>query len=298
MINDILDFSKIEAGKLELEILNFDLRTTLEDISEVLAVKAHEKYLELTFFIDPEAPSLLKGDPGRLRQIIVNLVGNAVKFTHAGEVAVEVNIEKEEPQTICLRFTVTDIGIGIPSNRLKVLFSPFTQLDGSTTRKFGGTGLGLSISKQLTELMGGKIGIESREGEGTTFWFTARFGKQSEQDLSCVVTATEIRDVHMLIVDDHKTNRLLVTTLLHSWGCRCEEAMDCQMPEMDGYEAARKIRQGDGGRINCQVPVIAMTAHAMKGDRERCIEAGMNDYIPKPVNPKVIAETLERWIFK
>ncbi len=172
LINDILDFSKIEARKLDLEVLDFDLRTTVEDAAESLAVKAHEKGLELICLVDPGVPSSLRGDPGRVRQIISNLVNNAIKFTDRGEVAIRVSLSGEAGPKATIRFEVSDTGIGIPQEKLATLFSPFTQVDGSTTRKYGGTGLGLSISKQLAELMGGRIGVESDEGRGSTFWFT------------------------------------------------------------------------------------------------------------------------------
>ena len=178
LINDILDFSKIEARKLELEMLDFDLRSTLKDTADLLAIGAHEKGLELVCLVEPEVPSLLRGDPGRLRQILVNLGSNAVKFTEKGKIVIRASLESEDERNATLRFSVSDTGIGIPANRQDILFSPFTQVDGSTTRKYGGTGLGLAISKQLAELMGGKIGLESEEGKGSTFWFTAVFEKQ------------------------------------------------------------------------------------------------------------------------
>ena len=180
LINDILDFSKIEAGKLDMEILDFDIRTTMEDIAEMLSIRASQAGLELICHIDPAVPEYLRGDPGRLRQIITNLAGNSIKFTHQGEVVVSAALVSEENGFVVIRFEVTDTGIGIPENRLTALFTPFTQVDDSTTRKYGGTGLGLAICKQLTELMGGEIGIESEEGKGSTFWFTARFEKQTE----------------------------------------------------------------------------------------------------------------------
>ena len=182
VINDILDFSKIEAGKLELEELDFDLRATLEDAAELLALRAHEKRLEFICRIDPEVPTFLRGDPGRLRQILINLGGNAIKFTARGEVAIEVRLESETDDRIKVRFEVRDTGIGIPQDKIGLLFTAFQQVDASTTRRFGGTGLGLAISKRLAELMGGEIGVESVEGRGSTFWFTAVFGKQPRRE--------------------------------------------------------------------------------------------------------------------
>ena len=465
IINEILDFSKIEAGKLELEMLDFDPRLTVEDTAEMLAVKAQEKGLELTCMIDPEVPALLRGDPGRLRQILVNLVGNAVKFTHQGEVAVRVNLAAADDNRATLAFRVTDTGVGIPRSRLSALFASFVQADGSTTRKYGGTGLGLAIAKRLAELMGGQIGVESVEGRGSTFWFTVVFDKPAGPHPALLEKKVNLTGIKVLVVDDHPTNRLLVTTWLKIWQCRYEEAshadqalaklwdavrandafqvvlldmqmpevdgaelgrrikaspaigrpqlimmtsmgqrgdaamleqigfsayltkplrqsqlreclalvmgyaarldepvsrrivtrhmiaesaeqrvrillaednpvnqqvalallkklgyqvdavtngleaiaalrniaydlvlMDCQMPEMDGYEATRRIRDPESGAIWPTVPIVAMTANAMKGDREKCLEAGMNDYIVKPVQKGELADMLRHWL--
>jgi PAS domain S-box-containing protein len=467
LINDILDFSKIEARKLELETLDFDLRSTLADIAEMLAEKACEKKLELVCLVDPEVPSLLRGDPGRLRQVIMNLADNGLKFTDKGEVSIRVSLESEDEGKATVRFSVMDTGIGIPQERLSILFSPFTQVDGSTTRKYGGTGLGLAISRQLAELMGGDIGVVSEVGRGSTFWFTVVFEKQPEGNAAAHDLCEDIKGIKVLAVDDNETNLLLTTTLLRSWGCRFDEAadaeaalaklrdaaqrgdpfqialldmfmpevdgmelgrrikatpelartllimmtsmaqrgdpanlerigfsgylskpirqsqlreclslvmgkpvqapqghmpsraiitrhtlaeaakrrvrillaednitnqqvalailkklgyradvaangleavralqtipydlvlMDCQMPEMDGYEASRLIRDKSTGVLNFGVPIIAMTANAMKGDREKCIQEGMSDYIAKPVQPKDLADILERWL--
>jgi len=464
LINDILDFSKIEAGKMNLEEIDFDLRTTAEDAIEMLAIKAHEKNLELACLIAPEVPSLLVGDPGRLRQIIINLVGNAVKFTEKGEVVITVEIEHESEHEVVLRFIIKDTGIGIPEESLERLFNLFTQVDGSTTRKFGGTGLGLAISKQLATLLGGKIGVESCLHQGSKFWFTACFRKQAERSRAEELPVADIKGVRILVVDDHAVNRLLVTSLLANWGCRYSETedgkgalimlrqavaegdpyrvalldmlmpemdgrelsmlikqdpgisstrlilltslghrgdaawiqkagfsgyltkpirqsqlhdclamvaglgadavsqtlitrhqvaeanrrnvrillvednytnqevalailkklgyrvdlvnngieaiaaleqkqyqlvlMDCQMPMMDGFEAARTIRSGSTSVLNSAVPIIAMTANAMQGDKERCIQSGMDDYIAKPVQPKDLVEKLSLWLSK
>jgi PAS domain S-box-containing protein len=464
LINDILDFSKIEARKMELEKLDFDLRVTLEDATEILASRAHAKGLELICLIAPEVPSGLRGDPGRLRQVILNMAGNAIKFTHQGEVALRVSLVSEETEKTELRFEITDTGIGISETMIPLLFSPFTQVDGSTTRKFGGTGLGLAISKQLVELMGGQIGVTSKEDKGSTFWFTAVFEKTNPEGRT-PDDRGDLRGVRVLIVDDNETNRLLLATLTKSWGCLPEEAsdaaralealkrsaadgpgfdiaildflmpdmdgmelgqvikdspairdtrlvmmtslgargeagrlkaigfsgyltkpvrqshireclslvmgrtppapaqpptdiitrhtvaesrkrrlrillaednttnqilaleilkklgyradavangkeavsalqtlpydlvlMDCQMPEMDGFTATRRIRENKSAASAAQIPIIAMTAHALKGDRERCLEAGMNDYLTKPVHPGDLSSMLERWL--
>jgi len=464
LINDILDFSKIEAGRLDIEILNFDLRITLEDIVEMLTFRAQDAGLELICHIDPAVPTHLKGDPGRLRQIITNLAGNAIKFTHAGEVVIGAELESEQGEAVIIRFSVRDTGIGIPQSRLAAIFEPFTQADGSTTRKYGGTGLGLAICKQLTELMGGEIGIESEEGNGSTFWFTARFEKQNDGEKKNIVALpyADIKHNRILVVDDNATNRKLMATLLSDWGCSYElvadgmsalqslrkavaenkpfqiamldqempgmdgselgrqvkadpqlqatllimvtslaqrgeaaalekigfvgylskpvrqsqlyscialaldrtrasapstalitrhtvaevvnhglrillaednvinqkvaqsilgklgykadvvadglEAvralemmdydivlMDCQMPEMDGFAATAVIRDPHSHVRNHLIPIIAMTANAMQGDREHCIAAGMNDYLTKPVKKDELAVMLERW---
>ena len=465
LINDILDFSKIEARKLDLELLDFDLRAMLEDTTEMLAVKAYEKNLELTALIDPAVPSLLRGDPGRLRQILVNLGGNAVKFTTEGEVTLRVSLDAEDARRVTVRFSVTDTGIGIPEQRRHVLFTPFTQVDGSTTRKYGGTGLGLAISRQLAELMGGQIGVASREGAGSTFWFTAIFEKQTPHPNLEPLRPGDLQGLKILVVDDLETNRLLLASLLSGWDCRHEEAadgesalamlltaqaqgdpyhvalldmlmpgmdgaelgrrikdspsidktrlimltslaergdaarferigfdgyltkplrrtqvrdclalvmsqtgapgvsrpqglvtrhtlsetrkrrvrilmaednhtnqlvalailgklgyradavgngaeavealtridydlvlMDCQMPEMNGFDATRLIRGENSASLNPRVPIIALTAGAMKGDRERCLESGMDDYLAKPVQPRDLADRVAFWL--
>ena len=465
LINDILDFSKIEARKLELETLDFDLYTTLEDTAEMLAPKAHEKGMELTCLLEPEVPRLVRGDPGRLRQIVVNLVNNAIKFTHVGTVSIRVSLQKEDEDSARILFRVIDTGIGIPADRMHILFDPFTQVDGSTTRKYGGSGLGLAICKQLAEMMNGSIGVESAEGAGSTFWFTVLLGKQPADRVAPEEMPADLSGVKVLIVDDNSINRLLMATLLRSWGCRLAEAedgetalrvlkeaawdhdpfqialldmqmpgmdgaelgqkikeddelsstflimmtslgwlgrvthrgqdifiayltkpvrqtqlreqlskavghaaqaaderveiapvkmrkaavpgrrsrillvednminqkvatailtrlgysvdavangreaiealtnipydlvlMDCQMPEMDGYQATAVIRDATSSVQNHQVPVIAMTAHAMTGDREKCLQAGMDDYLAKPIQPAELSKVLDHWL--
>jgi signal transduction histidine kinase/DNA-binding response OmpR family regulator len=464
LIDDILDFSKNEAGKLELESLEFDLRATLEDTADLLAVRASEAGIELICQIDPSVPALLKGDPGRVRQIILNLAGNSIKFTHSGYVHISTLLESENSETAVIRFTVSDTGIGIPESRIAAIFSPFTQVDGSTTRKYGGTGLGLTICKQLAEMMGGEIGVESVEGKGSRFWFTACFEKQSETAGRLTDVAADISGTRILVVDDNATNLKLMDVLLTHWGCHCEtigdgnsalallreaaeqgnpfrialldqqmpivdglelgrlikadpmlqktimvmvtslgqrgdaamlteigfagylskpvrqsqlkdclrlvlgravtegssrsdivtkytvteassqcarillaednvvnqkvaqsllkklgyksdvvknglEAikalelrrydlvlMDCLMPELDGYEATGMIRDGNSAVKDHAVPIIAMTASAMTGDREKCLSAGMDDYLAKPVNKEELSKVIEKWI--
>ena len=466
IINDILDFSKIEAGKLDLEMLDFDLRTTLESTTDLLALRAGEKGLEFITMIDPQVPVLVRGDPGRLRQILINLSGNAIKFTERGEVTVRVSLVKDTESQATIRFEVTDTGIGIPGNRLGTLFDAFTQADGSTTRRYGGTGLGLTISRKLAGLMGGAIGVESTIGKGSTFWFSAVLGKQSQSG-NAITPMADLTGAHILAVDDNATNRRWITVLLETWNCHFDAApnaktaleklsraaaaatpfdlaildmrmpgmdgdelgeiikedprlsdthlvmltsigrrgdakrlaeigfaayltkpikqsilhdclamvlgrecappeepakpsamvtrhsvtdaqrsklrillaednptnqkvalkllerlgyqadavvdgqeairaletvpydlvlMDCQMPVMDGYEATHTIRDAQSMVRNHRVPVIAMTANAMRGDREKCLAAGMDDYIAKPVDPEKLADVLERWL--
>jgi len=336
LINDILDISKIEARKLELETLDFDLRSTLKDTADLLAIVAREKGLELVCLVEPNVPSLMRGDPGRLRQILVNLGNNAVKFTDKDEmIVIRVCLESEDERNVTIRFSVSDTGIGIPANRQEIIFSPFTQVDGSTTRKYGGTGLGLAISKQLSELMGGKIGLESEVGKGSTFWFTAVFEKQpagsrladegavkiegegAMERCATVPTISEngTRKIRILVVEDNTVNQKVAKAMLRKMGLRADvvangkEAvdalkmipydlvlMDCQMPEMDGYEATRCIRQEGSKALNPQIPIIAMTAATMQGDREKCIQAGMSDFIAKPVQKRELAEILARWL--
>jgi CheY-like chemotaxis protein/HPt (histidine-containing phosphotransfer) domain-containing protein len=479
LINDILDFSKVEAGKLELEMLDFNLLSLLDDFSAPLDIRAHEKGLEYFCTADPNVPALLQGDPGRLRQVLTNLVGNAIKFTHEGKVNVHVTCLPESSETLSgnwdrslveLRFSIRDTGIGIPPEKLGLLFNKFTQVDSSTTRKFGGSGLGLAISKQLVELMGGKIGVNSEVGLGSEFWFTVSMKLQPERTPDGRIempALTNLKDVHILVVDDTTNTRESLGTQLVSWGMRTEEVsdgataiqaltiasekgdpfsiaildlqkpgmdsatlgqmikseerlsgthlilltslgergdarrfaklgfsgyllkpmrqvdlfnvlsetlagntppdemrpiltrhtareiihvssgavprillvednrtnqlvaqsilkklglradvaangveaikalelipydlvlMDVQMPEMDGLEATRRIRNIQSAVLNHNIPIVAMTAHALQGDRERCLEAGMNDYLSKPINPPALVEVLNRWL--
>ncbi|MCK5131774.1 MAG: response regulator [Candidatus Sabulitectum sp.] len=462
LINDILDFSKIEAGKLEIEITSFDLRLLLEEVGDMMAVRAQHKGLEFISLIAPDIPAPVRGDPGRIRQILLNLTGNALKFTSEGEISISVIAENENDTHVQLRFSVRDTGIGIPDNKAKSIFDAFTQADASTTRKYGGTGLGLSICKRLVALMGGKIDVLSREGSGSEFWFTLTLEKHSKQ--SSRTEARSIENIRILAVDDNTTNRRLMTLLLESWKCRYSvvpsgrealeilrdatfekdpfriavldmqmpkidgeelggrilddaeiespelvmmssigargdaarlhelgfsayltkpvkqsqlfdclttvyghgpkkektplvtrhtlkesrkagvqiliaednpvnqlvavkilkklgykadiaengtEAidalrrtaydiifMDCQMPVMDGYAASRAIRSGKEKVLNSDVVIIAMTANALKGDKEECIQAGMDDYISKPITPKLLSDILVKWVPK
>ena len=226
VIEDILDYSKIEAGKVELEASDFDLRGVLEEVSEILSSKCIEKGLELACLVDPRVPSLVRGDPGRLRQILLNLVGNAVKFTSEGEVRVRVSMENERDREVTVRLTITDTGIGIPHGRMHRLFQSFSQVDASMTRRYGGSGLGLAICKQLAEMMGGHIGVESEHGKGSTFWFTAVLEKAKEIGESPYVLPEDMRNCSILIVDANETNRIMLHETLRSWGCRPDTALD------------------------------------------------------------------------
>jgi two-component system, sensor histidine kinase and response regulator len=463
VISDILDFSKIEARKLSLEITNFDLNVPVRQAAEVVAVDAHNKNLELVCELARDVPVELRGDPDRLRQVLVNLLGNAVKFTHQGEVCLSVSVEAEYQAAVTLRFRIKDTGIGFPEDLAPRLFAPFEQADGSTTRRYGGTGLGLSISRQLVEMMGGRIGAFSAPGAGSSFWFTVAFEKQPSRP-AAVPKRVEfaLESPRVLVVDDNATSRQLSATLLKSCGCRCEVAsevefalsalrdaaasgdpfraalldwrlpgvdgrelgsriqaapelkgialilmiplgqecssdslrhlgfaagvtkplwdaslrdalavawrerggnrsssspavsrsanavppaharvlvvednltnqevasallkklgceasiarngletlealsqadydlvlMDCEMPGIDGFETTRRIRSGSTGARNSAIPVIALTANAMKGDRERCLAAQMDDYLAKPIEPGILGEILAKW---
>ncbi|MBW2164751.1 MAG: response regulator [Deltaproteobacteria bacterium] len=306
IINDILDFSKIEAGKFELGTFDFDLRLTLEDMTDVLALRAYEKGLEMTCLIEPEVPALLRGDPGRLRQIIINLIGNAIKFTAQGEVALHVTLDNEDNGMVMIRFAVKDTGCGMPADKLDILFDPFTQADSSTTRKFGGTGLGLTISKHLCEMMGGQIGVESKEGKGSTFWFTARLNKQSTSRKMEITTLDNIslKGLRILAVDDNATNRRVVAGMLSSQECRHEEVenaataldrlraaaasgdpfriaiLDMVMPEMDGETLGRMIKDDPALR---DTVLVMMTSIGSRGDAGRFEKAGFAVYLTKPV---------------
>src|SRR5437899_1330288 len=462
IINDILDFSKIEAGKLDFEQTDFELRVTVEDVHELLAERAHRQRLELAYLPHANLPAWVGGDPGRLRQVLTNLVGNAVKFTERGEVVVHGTLVEETDHDALIRFAITDTGIGIAPEDREWLFQSFSQADSSTTRRYGGTGLGLAISKRLVEMMGGAIGVESVPGTGSTFWFTARLAKRPASPTATRVNLAELRRLRVLGVADNATNRTLLTAQLTAWGmhvdcvadashalrrlraahrnarpydlalldhqmpeidgmmlaraikadpllatvplvlltsvsyrgsagdaeqagfsaflvkpirqsqlydciatvmgmaarpeparlitreslreaqaqvrarvlvaednlvnqrvavrmleklgCRVDVAtngleaveatgrilyhcifMDCQMPEMDGYEATRVIRQREA-RTGARIPIVAMTANAMESDRERCLVAGMDDYVSKPVQPKELGMTLQKWI--
>ena len=339
LINDILDFSKIEAGRLDLEPVPFKVDDVIGNSVRTLALRAHETGLSVTYHIAPEVPPMLVGDPLRLRQVLVNLLANAIKFTERGGVVVDVSMASQDEEEAIMLVAVKDTGIGIAKDKQKVVFEAFSQADGSTTRKYGGTGLGLAISTRLVEMMGGKLGVESEEGEGATFSFTSRFSKSlrharslaSQNAADRVATdlpadptrpstrpppppaQPSLRSLSLLVAEDNAVNRTLMTRFLESEGHRPtlvnngREAvdatiagefdavlMDIQMPVMDGLEAARAIRErerglGEGAR---HLPLIAVTAHAIKGDRERCLDAGYDGYVTKPVSFVDLLSTL------
>jgi len=328
LINDVLDFSKIEAGKLDLEIIDFDLRALFDDFAGMIALRAEEKHLKFACAVDAEVPSLLRGDPGRLRQVLLNLAGNAIKFTSKGEVAVRAGLEWESEDEAVLRLSVRDTGIGIPAEKHGLLFNKFSQLDASTTRKYGGTGLGLAISQRLVGMMGSEIRVNSEAGRGSEFWFRIRLQKQppgqvekhhQSASASRPLLADELRgaNVRILLAEDNITNQQVAIAILRKIGLKAEAVadgrealaalrtipydlvlMDVQMPQMDGFEATRFIRDGSSGAINPAIPIIAMTAHAMQGDREKCLAAGMDDYITKPVNPVALLDVMKKWAAK
>ncbi len=320
IIDDILDFSKIEAGKLDLHPNPFSLRDTLNDTLEVLAWRATEKNIELACQVSTRVPDGLRGDSTRIRQILMNLVGNAIKFTDHGEVFVMVEREQENPSAshpdaICLHFVVTDTGIGIPENKQEIIFESFVQADGSMTRKYGGTGLGLSICSQLVSLMGGRIWVDSALGHGSSFHFTVNL--EIEHDTAAEEKPSELgvkqadRPLCVLLAEDNEINQQVAFEFLQMRGHQVRitgngtEAlaafvkehfdvilMDVHMPKMDGFQATAAIREKEK-TTGSRVPIIAMTGYAMKGDRQRCIDAGMDGYICKPIRSQELYQAIE-----
>ncbi len=326
IINDILDFSTIDGGKLVLEQRAFKPVNSLDEVMKIMGPMAEGKSLDLLCGVAPELPDYLKGDAVRFSQVIINLVGNALKFTHTGKVTINATLESEDQSSVLIRIEVSDTGIGIPRSGFGDIFAPFKQADGSTTRKYGGTGLGLATSKQLVELMGGNIGVESAEGKGSTFWFTARFKKMTAEEVNTFEGRTDTavtvsRGIpvplarSILMAEDNAINRKVALTLLGKLGLQADVVengldavraleqkqydlvlMDCMMPVMDGYEATATIRDPASNVLNHSIPVVAMTANVLEGDREKCIAAGMDDYIGKPIKKEKLAEILGRWL--
>ena len=351
LINDILDLSRVEAGKLRVEHVEFSLPSAIAETASIFALQARAKGLEFVSSIGPGVPARAVGDSGRLRQVLTNLLGNAIKFTERGQVALKTELIGQTDDGVQLKFTVRDSGIGIPSGEQGRLFDAFTQVDESNTRKYGGTGLGLAISKQLVELLGGEIGLESERGRGSRFWFTANFGKpprpenapptipvrvqaapapavavpltksqtgtahqriESPRPIEKLNTSSD-RSMRILLAEDNEINQRITLRLLQKLGLAADAVvngreavealekrkydlvlMDCQMPDMDGFEATAVIRSREGKSRH--QTICALTANAMDGDRERCLAAGMDDYISKPVGLEKLREALDRWI--
>ena len=316
IINDVLDFSKIEAGHLALEKIRFNLHSIFDDLISIIGHKVTEKGLELRMDVALELPAYLVGDPLRLSQILLNLTGNAVKFTQRGHVIVRAQALEQQGETMLVRFSVEDSGIGLTREQIARLFKSFQQADSSTTRQFGGTGLGLSICKRLVDLMGGQIGVDSEPDKGSTFWFQVLLARAVTRDESASAIKpglpSNLRGAHVLLVEDNEINQQVAAELLQSAGMVADIAsngleglqmlrnkrydavlMDMQMPVMDGLQATQAIREVDTLK---SLPVIAMTASVMQGDRDRCIQAGMNDYISKPINVDQLFATLARWL--
>jgi signal transduction histidine kinase/CheY-like chemotaxis protein len=331
LLNDILDFSKIEARRLEFETIPFDVRSLVRDLRITQSIVAGPKGVAFFCDVSPDVPSHVQGDPGRLRQVLMNLTNNAVKFTDEGDVSVQVDVQDADADSTLLRFSVKDTGIGVPPVMRNTLFAPFAQADSSTTRKYGGTGLGLAIAKQLVEMMGGQIGILENAGKGAEFWFTARLLRSEHAPVSVAFSDVEacrdqalpcahdggkndwairFRGRHILLAEDNVVNQQVAVGMLRKWGVHVDAVadgqaaldavakqaydlvlMDCQMPVMDGYEATRQIRNAE-----CHIPIIALTAHAMVGDRETCLASGMDDYLAKPVDMQVLGGMLMKWL--
>jgi signal transduction histidine kinase/CheY-like chemotaxis protein len=334
LINDILDVSKIEAGKLDIEIINFDIHKLFNDLATNMSHRIQSEEVEIILDIQQIKETMVQGDPGRLQQILTNLLSNAIKFTKQGKITIRASLSTcntnadDEYNEYQLRCDVIDTGIGIPNDKLSQLFESFTQADSSTTRKYGGTGLGLSIAKQLCQLMGGNIDVSSDIDRGSQFRFTIKLGRSdaplstnSNSDIRDAISShqqlEQYKNQNILLVEDNRTNQLVALSIMKNLGLQAdlaengEEAihklkesedqyysiilMDCQMPIMDGFTATKNIRNGSANDGYCNIPIIAMTANAMQGDREECINAGMNDYLTKPINKKLLADCLVRY---
>jgi signal transduction histidine kinase/CheY-like chemotaxis protein len=318
LVNDILDFSKMEAGHLSLENVPFKLDDMLDEVRELLEVKARQKGLELSVSIAPGSPLRFRGDPTRVKQVLVNLVGNAIKFTHEGYVRLSASARLLDDAGAVVELAVQDSGIGIPDDKLDQIFDAFTQADASTTRKYGGTGLGLAISRQLTRLLGGELHVESTLGSGSTF--TVSLAMALAQTRSSIPAPPDVSvlaryEGRILLVEDNPDNQSLAEELLMRMGCAVEHAsngvealhrleqqsydlvlMDCHMPNMNGYDATREIRRREAGQGGKHVPIVALTASVLPEERERCKEVGMDDYIAKPFSKRDLQQVLDRYL--
>lgn len=310
IVNDILDFSKIEAKKLVLERISFEIRPAVDDIGQILGFSISQKGLKLKTIFENNVPHYVFGDPTRLRQILLNLVSNAVKFTHEGSITIKVSRRDS-----LVRFDVIDTGIGIPAQALTGMFQAFSQVDSSTTRKYGGTGLGLSICRELVLAMKGEIGVSSLEGDGSTFWFEIPLDEDTQHkkvEADSKAVAPSAKKLRVLVAEDNAVNSLIARKMLEKLGHTVtlsgngKEAiealhlahydvvlMDCQMPELDGFEATTLIRASQENWKS--ITIIAMTAHAMTGDREKCLSAGMNDYVTKPMKIEDLSQVLAKY---
>ena len=317
LVDDVIDLSRIEAGKFTLRNTSFDLRALIDEAMDLMAAIARDKPISLEHRLPPQLPARLLGDPVRLRQLLVNLLHNGVKFTDRGSVTLSVTQQgHDDAGALRLRFEVRDTGQGIAQDHLDSVFDAFTQADASTTRRHGGSGLGLAIAKDLTELMGGRLGVESRLGEGSTFWFELALQPARDAPVKATPPPIEMGELaaHVLLAEDDSVNQMVVEAMLTRLGCIVEVApdghaalgaatrrrydlilMDCHMPVMDGFEATRGIRDDEFERGRGRTPIVALTADALAGDRERCIESGMDDYITKPVSGAMLASVVERW---
>jgi signal transduction histidine kinase/FixJ family two-component response regulator len=320
VIDDILDLSKIEAGKLDLESAPLDVRQVVAEVAQLFAERAEAKGVALNWKVDAAVPDGLEGDPIRVRQVLLNLVGNALKFTHVGSVTIAVELARASAEEVALRFAVTDTGIGVSAENRERLFQPFAQADSSTTRKYGGTGLGLSICQRLVHLMGGEIGVDSELGRGSTFWFTIPLRRAAVPATAPQVpaepsVAPASAAQRLLLVEDSWMNQQVALGMLEQLGYEADLAtdgrqalealerngyaavlLDCQMPEMDGFQMAAELRRREAQSGHPGVPIIAMTASAMPADRERCLASGMNDHLAKPVRIAELSAALARWV--
>lgn len=319
IINDILDLSVIESGKLKFEEIGFNIRYQLAAVLDTFLYQSKAKGIELKYEVSKEADEVFLGDPARLNQILINLISNALKFTHVGEITIEVSVKENISQGKLVEFKVQDTGVGIPEEKIKNIFESFTQADASVTRRYGGTGLGLTIVKELIELLSGEISVESQENVGTAFTFIIPYKVGAKKDLVRPKTLDfgktldhSLKGVKILLVEDNEVNRLYANSILNKWQCKVDVAdnghtavekirkssfdiilMDVQMPIMDGYEATRSIRKIDSKK---NVPIIALTANAIKGDIDKCLAAGMNDYLSKPFHPEALFQIISTYI--